>query len=211
MNSSSKTSNRLMRSALYATLAGLSGLAQAIPMTFTDEASFLAAASGIPLTLESFESLTDTSSPADLGPFSLSTADGNINVTSVVASDGFRSWGIGGIFGSDYPATITFDSPVNAVGFDIIGELTLASLLTVSINSGTSPILSLNSQVPFIGIVDLMGSITSVTIVQNNQGDGAGIDRLQYGTASSVPVPATLWLFGAGLAGLAGVRRHKRT
>ena len=45
--------------------------------------------------------------------------------------------------------------------------------------------------------------------------NGAGITSVSYvlhleGTVSSVPIPASAWLFGSGLAGLAGVARRRR-
>jgi hypothetical protein len=195
-------------------VAVFSGSASAAPVTFTTEAGFQAAATGITLTLEGFEGLALLSpSPLDMGPFSLLSADGTIDANTLAGlySEGVQSWGVGGVFGNlpGYPVSIVFDSPVNAIGFDILGELTVATQLTIAINGG-APILILNSEVPFIGIVDLVGSISSVEIVQNNGDDGMGIDRLQFGAASQeIPEPSSLTLLCLGLVGLGAYRRRR--
>lgn len=197
---------KLLAATTFALALSVTSGSQAAPMTFTTEAAFLAAATGIPLSTESFESLPNNSpSPVNLGPLSLSVADGGVTGTDALFTDGTRSWGVGGVFGADFPATITFSTPVNAVGFDILGELTVATLLEISINGG-SPILSLGTGVPFIGIVDLTSPIFSVTISQNAQSDGMGIDRLQYG--ASVPEPGSMSLLALGVGVFALSRRR---
>lgn len=53
------------------------------------------------------------------------------------------------------------------------------------------------------------GGISSIFIA--NDGGGIEVDDLQYGLQApitSVPEPATLWIFGAGLAGLFAMRRR---
>jgi pimeloyl-ACP methyl ester carboxylesterase len=168
----------------------------AAPSAFTDEASFRAAASGIPITLESFEGLPNSApSPYNLGNgITLFDSQGTITANTIfplTITDGSRGWGLGGVFRpagiNDYPATIIFNPPVSAVGFDLGNALTLATLLTVSINGGP-PILSLTAPpfrpintVSFVGVVDRTGLISSLTISQNNAANGIGIDRLQFG------------------------------
>src|SRR5262245_48399217 len=94
--------------------------ADATPVTFTSEAAFLAAAAGIPLAFQGFETLVDGPSPTTLGPITLVSSDGSINVNpaSSQRSEGAKSWGVGGIFGAEYPVSIQFSPAVNAVGFD---------------------------------------------------------------------------------------------
>ena len=49
-----------------------------------------------------------------------------------------------------------------------------------------------------------------IEMVDNDNGprDVAGLDNIQL---SSVPIPATVWLFGSGLLGLIGIARRKKT
>ena len=72
---------------------------------------------------------------------------------------------------------------------------------TVSGNSFTG--------IEYNGILQLQGTFTAITfsIAPNENWHGFNFGT---GTASPVPEPATLFLFGTGLAGLAGIRRKKK-
>ncbi|TQV69752.1 PEP-CTERM sorting domain-containing protein [Denitrobaculum tricleocarpae] len=64
----------------------------------------------------------------------------------------------------------------------------------------------------FLGLFDEDSSFTSVTFAATTRlPDFIGFDRLQYGLIEATPVsePATLALFGLGLAGLGVLRRRK--
>jgi hypothetical protein len=61
--------------------------------------------------------------------------------------------------------------------------------------------------------LDLLSNVDALQIriemVDNDSGprDVTGLDNIQL---SSVPIPATVWLFGSGLLGLVGMARRKK-
>ena len=61
----------------------------------------------------------------------------------------------------------------------------------------------------FIGVISTV-AFNTVKIDAVNPGDSWGIDDLSIGSIGQVPEPATLALFGLGLAGLAVSRRRKQ-
>jgi hypothetical protein len=111
-----------------------------------------------------------------------------------------------------------FDVAVNSFGglFDLSpGGAGMGLLLTMTdgITLFYSPEINANTN-NFWGIITDI-SFTSVTIASGTQGGIAEtyhLDNLVYAETSPVPEPATMLLFGTGLAGLIGsrVRRGKK-
>jgi hypothetical protein len=64
----------------------------------------------------------------------------------------------------------------------------------------------------FMGVASTAGDIRSIRIVRSNDdtGDTIGLDNLVFATPAAVPEPASIGLFGAGLAALGWLRRARR-
>jgi hypothetical protein len=111
-------------------------------------------------------------------------------------------------------ATFSFASPITAFGMWITGVQTVfTSSFTLTFNDGTAQSLNLpinvNGGTSYFGFTDT-SSFSSLTIT-NLSNDAWGIDDVSYSTASAVPEPSTLLMFGSGLVGLAGIARRRFT
>lgn len=201
-------------------LAGMTTV-HAVPVTYSTDASFLAAAGG-GLTFESFESATQSGTTVTFsgGTFSCSGSSycpGFFGVTGSFADTGAQSV----FFASPDSATFTFGSAITAFGLAIGGAGDVAALTLTALLSNGSSVTAVgpNHTGPFtvfqagdrlyFGVIDLAG-FSSITFTPNSRGDGIFFDSLSYGTAgTSVPEPGTLALLGLGLAGLGLSRRRK--
>jgi hypothetical protein len=65
-----------------------------------------------------------------------------------------------------------------------------------------------NGRVFYIAF-EAVAAIDLITIASNNRNDGYGIDNVSIGRVS-VPEPGLLGLFGAGLLGMAAMRRRRK-
>jgi len=116
-------------------------------------------------------------------------------------------------FPANESMTFSFASPVSAFGIDFntfatangsysattnLGEV-VGSFLNPFPGFSTGQFLGFSTDLPF----------TSVTLSATN-GFAYNLDTLRYTTDASVPEPMSLWLLGAGLAGLAAYRRRSR-
>jgi hypothetical protein len=193
---------------------GLAGHAAAAPMIYTTEPAFQTAASGIPLATEGFNQAA-----SEIGITSKTFGDVTVSATTNFAvllgagTDGGTSsllW----IGSGTNPITFSFAQSINAFGIDFIGlgDGSDPTTLSVSLDGGVFTDVLTNftgapSNVQFAGIVDTMAPFSSISFLSTALGDGAYLDRAQYG---AIPEPSTLVLFTMGVAGLGFARRRHR-
>jgi hypothetical protein len=198
---------------------------------YFDQASFGAAVAG-PLTVEDFTSTSHFPIPSgvlntftdlpDIGIYPGDILAGvtystNVDSNSVSSNefniDGGGSGFSGGFLdslnlGSNRPLTVTFDSPVEAFGFDTNGALGGTSqiiqfgstLLTLSLPDSDTEF--------FFGFVSSSMDISNVTLTSNGTSDGDvygfAVDNFSFSAeaVSTAPEAGTFVLLLAGLTGL---------
>ncbi len=153
------------------------------------------------------------------------------NRASGISSDTYGNlWGFnvtsGGRKWLGFPessATFTFDTAIDAFGFYLTGTQTIFSKnITVSFNDGTfrtlnAPINNASGGASYFGFTNAGKFINAITIDSGPRGDDGGdlwgIDNITYGTvrtASAVPEPASLAMWGLGAIGLVFARRKRQ-
>jgi hypothetical protein len=192
----------------------VSSLAQMVNSTAAN-AAFLAVAGNL--------NIVDFESPL---PVNLTITGGTTtNNSGCGALCGFNTTSGGAYIRSVVGGSVTFSftNPVDAFGFyvnglqtDLVPQQTIvyvdASSVTQTINFPSA----IGGGGAFVGFIDYGQLISSVTFNATN--DILGFDDLRFGKSvnnpgspRSVPEPATLALFGLGLAGLASARRRRQT
>jgi hypothetical protein len=185
---------------------------------YTNQASFNAAATGVPLTSQSFEDAVATSPTAvDFGNVSVncsgsSYCPGFFGRSSALVTDGNFSV----FFASPDTATFTFDSAINAFGIDVIGLGDVGST-NFFLNVGSGPLAlqqnysAAESTVTFAGVTSTT-AFTSVTFSGSRVGDGIFFDRLRFGTSAipAVPEPATWAMMFVGFGMMGASMRYRR-
>lgn len=104
---------------------------------------------------------------------------------------------------------ITLPSAVTAVAFDF-GDFN-GQTATITLSGGTfyTETAAPYGTTAFFGVT-APGGITSVDITEPAAGYTINVTDFSYGTAATAPEPSSLLLFGAGLAGVAGILRRRR-
>jgi hypothetical protein len=209
--------NRFLIATCLATLLG----APAFSATFTDEASFLAAAPGA--TFDDFESSTFDGTTVTFGGGTTACTGGNYCDSFYGNSFGSPDQSLSGtkavFFGTPDTLTFYFDTAITAFGIFIggagdVGAQTLTAQL--SDNSLFNVLTDyVNGGGGFSGNTNYFGvtsdtAFTSISFTGLDIGDGVFFDNLSYKTAvATVPLPAGGLLLVGALAGLAGMRRRK--
>lgn len=181
--------------------------AQAVTLT-ADKAAFDAATAGLALTAESFDAV---------GPIDVSTVDfGSFTLGSSQLLDDFLGPPpfclVPNCIAAVGDATLAFVTAQNAVGFFIggLGDKTLSIAVDgASVVDLPNP----SATFTFVGLYDLATPFSSVSIFAPGAPSGAGfqIDEVRLGRVAPIPVPATLPLLLAGLAGLGSVGARRPT
>lgn len=194
--------------AVAALVAGMSFQASALaaPTLTTDAAAFATATASVSFTTETFNGLTagDFLAPAqDFGLF------GVVNSFFILpVSSGFLCTA-GSCLNVVNAMTFTFDSPVNAISFDISNHTVPYS---VTVDGGSA--ITLPSQgapgMHFVGIYDLTTPFTALTLSVGN--GNTNVDNLSFGAAAAVTEtlePASVAVLATGLLGLMVGRRKQ--
>lgn len=203
----------------FVALALLSAQASAASFTvFTDRTAFEAAA-GASLATETFDSVVvDTSfagGPVTVGDLTISAEEpgafGNqlIDAPPVLGEvDGNGTTAINFFTTAAEDAEIAFAAPVTAFGADFFNfnDDTLRTQVLI-LGELFSPDIVPDDTLSFFGVISDM-AFDSVTFAGLDN-DVFGVDNVSTVTAP-IPLPATLPLLLAGIAGFAAVRRFRR-
>lgn len=113
-------------------------------------------------------------------------------------------------------AIFDFVNPIDSfgayfLGWQLAGQSITAQFLDGSTSSYNMPAGNSAGGTLFFGLTEFGSSITSISYFAGSPDtDAIGIDDVRYGTASVVPIPAAVWLFGTALIGLVGFSKRSK-
>ena len=190
-------------------LVGMVGLANATLITDPTQ-----------LTDPSVDINFDTTFPASIPNVTITgISAGYINSAGYSAPITYPSYVSGNTYRVD-PGTlaINFSTPVFEVGFGLwdpsfqgtgfeVFDINGISLTGGFVQAPTG--LTGGSFATYLGVHETSNVISQVIITAAN-GDLVGLDNISFSSAAPVPEPATMLLFGTGLAGLVGTRIRRK-
>jgi hypothetical protein len=199
-------------------LCSIAGISNANAASiYTDEISFLNAL--LNPVIEGFETAPSPPIPGGVAAFPLFSSQGVVYTQgsggNLYAVDGTGVFPVSGkaIFAelADTNIRLDFTAPVVAVGGYVASAYPTTGGVNVEVfleAGGTTASINLtDSGNHFIGIVDTTG-VSHASFYDVDPGTNFGLDNVSFAT-SVVPVPAAVWLFASGLAGLLGLARRK--
>jgi hypothetical protein len=191
-------------------LAAGAARTEAVPVFYTDRATFLAAAGG-GLSTEDFEVDFAVAPSIVFAGFTLSETGGVDAVGNVISNPGIldsavtdgRGAAIYDDNGDSIGTFFSFTNPVTAFGVD----LTTGADATVLIGGSVNTSVNRTANTPgFFGVIDTV-PLTTISFDVSG-GPNVGFDRAVFGLAVAVPEPATLTALLLGATGLLSRRRR---
>ena len=204
-------------------LAGVSGATAGTITTFSNLAAFNTAVGG-GLVVEDFTTtsqipivggvLNTSTNAAILPGVSYSTPVGTSFFFNIDTGGGYVGGFLDGLF-NNANLTVTFDGNQSAFGFDM--NRLAGTSFDITVNFVSGPAFFQNIAIPSTSL-NFFGFQSNTTDIQSLVINGIGnatvdfaLDNFRYDSTAvaSVPEPATLAIFGIGLAGLGFMRRRR--